>query len=173
MGASLVVVWADPGGNTGWSVHRVDIKRLLAVGQVASVADTWWNSGQFRAADTSAAVDSYMALCRAAWDKAGVDDIVVIGCESFTLMMQSKDPALLEPVRFLAVLRDRLRGTGVGVEVQSASDMKGTITEQRLKLWGLWKPGAEHARDAQRHGILFLRRFATQPELRSRVGWEG
>lgn len=171
-GAALVVVWADPGVTTGWGVVRVPISSLLDRGQVAVIPEMWWRCGQFRSADTSEGVDSYLHLCRAVWEKTEEEDLVVIGSESFTLMMQSTDPALLEPVRFLAVLRDRLRGTGVGVETQGASEMKRTITEDRLRLWGLWKPGAVHARDALRHCLLFLRRFVMSEEIQRRVGWK-
>lgn len=175
-GPALIVVWADPGVTTGWSVHRVNIAELCSVGQVASVGRMWWRVGQFRTAGTSEAVDAYLALCRAVYEKAGPEDLVVIGCEGFILRMQSTDHALLEPVRFLAVLQDRLRGTEygreVGVQVQMSGEAFKTVTDARLKLWGLWQSGLEHGRDAQRHGLLFLRRFATQPMLRKRVGWE-
>lgn len=168
-GPALVVVWADPGRNTGWSVHRVNKQELLTKGQVGSVRRMWWRVGQFRSATTSGAVDSYLNLCRAVWEKSAPEDTVVIGCEGFTLMMNSKDYWLLEPVRFLAVLHDRLRETGVGVEVQQPGD-KDVITDARLKTWGLWQSGLEHGRDAQRHGLLFLRRYSDQPHLRARVG---
>lgn len=168
---ALIVVWADPGVHTGWSVHRVPVKYLLANGQVGAVSRLWWRSGAFHSRDTSANVDSYLGLARAAWERAGEEDIVAIGTEGFTLMMQTKDPDLLEPVRFNAVLKDRLRGSGVPLEVQSAGDAKKTINDARLKLWGLWKPGPDHMRDAQRHGLLFLRRFASQVEVQKRYGW--
>ncbi len=168
-GPALVVVWADPGLTTGWSVHRVNKEELIARGQVGSVGRMWWRVGQFRSQDTSVSVDSYLNLCRAVWEKAEEGDTVVIGCEGFTLMMNSRDHWLLEPVRFLAVLRDRLRGTGVGVEVQQPGD-KDTISDARLKTWGLYQAGDEHGRDAQRHGLLFLRRYASQPNLRRKVG---
>lgn len=51
-GPALVTVWADPGEHVGWSVHRVPISCLLALGQVASVPYTWWKSGSFRAPST-------------------------------------------------------------------------------------------------------------------------
>jgi len=174
-GPALVVVWADPGVTTGWSVHRVVVSELLERGQVGSVGRMWWRTGQFRTSSTSVSVDSYLNLVRAVYEKAGDEDVVVIGCEGFTLRMQSTDPALLEPVRFLAVLEDRLReteyGREVGVQVQQPGE-RSIISDERLRLWGLWKPGSDHARDAQRHGLAFLRRFATQPALRKRVGWE-
>lgn len=165
---ALVVVWADPGISTGWSVHRVPLADLLARGQVGSTAVTWSRVGQYRSSSTSAAVDSYLSLCREVHDRLDEEDIMVVGCEGFTLMMQSTDPALLEPVRFLAVLRDRLREAEVYVEVQGASDAKKMITDERLKLWGLWQPGQDHGRDAQRHGLLFLRRFCNNPKVRER-----
>jgi len=168
-GPALVVVWADPGKTTGWSVHRVNISELLARGQVGAVSRMWWRVGQFTGSSTSASVDSYLNLCRAVWEKSEEEDVVVFGCEGFTLMMNSTDHWLLEPVRFLAVLKDRLRGTGVGVEVQGASEAKKTITDVRLKSWGLYQAGTAHGRDAQRHGLLFLRRYASQPELRTRI----
>lgn len=170
---SLVVVWADPGVATGWSIHRAPIELLLREGQVGAMSQIKWKSGQFSPGSTSASVDCYLDLCRGAYEQiAEEDDVFVIGSEGFILMMQSTDPTLLEPVRFNAILGDRLRGTGQRVEVQMASDAKNVITDQRLKLWGAWKAGAEHARDAQRHGLLFLRRFASDRRVRERYGWE-
>jgi hypothetical protein len=170
-GPALVVVWADPGRHTGWSVHRVSISSLLTRGQVGSTSLLWWRIGQFDSTSTSSAVDSYLALCRTVWERSRDSDVVVVGCEGFTLMMNSKDYWLLEPVRFLAVLQDRLRGTEVRVEVQGAGDAKKTITNERLATWGLYEAGKEHGRDAQRHGLLYLRRFASQLETRRRAGW--
>lgn len=169
---ALVVVWADPGVTTGWCVLRVPVYALLERGQVGCSPWLWWRIGQFRHADTSASVDSFLALCRVAWERAGEEDIVVIGCEGFSLQMLSTDVALLEPVRFLSVLKDRLRGTGVGVEVQMPGE-RSVITDARLRLWDMWVPAVDHGRDAQRHALVFLRRFAAQDSLRKRVGWQG
>lgn len=170
---ALVVLWADPGDTTGWSIHRAPIDLLLREGQVGALRQTKWSTGQFNYGTTSANVDAYLDLCRAAYEKVADDeDVFVIGSEGFTLRVMSTEPSLLEPVRFNAVLDDRLRGTGWWVEKQSSSDAMNAITDQRLKLWGAYKPGAGHARDAQRHGLLFLRRFATQLKLRQRYGWE-
>lgn len=168
-GPALVVVWADPGKATGWSVHRVNIQELLRLGQVGCVSRLWWRVGQFVSSSTSASVDSYLNLCRAVWEKADEEDVVVIGCEGFTLRMNSTDYWLLEPVRFMSVLKDRLRESGVGVEEQQPGDALKTITNVRLRTWGLYQSGSEHGRDAQRHGLLFLRRYASQPALRARL----
>jgi hypothetical protein len=171
-GPALVVVWADPGMTTGWCVVRVPIRVLVSLGQVGSVGVMWWRIGQFRSVTTSAGVDSFLGLCRAAWEKAEEGDVVVIGCEGFSLEMLSRDYALLEPVRFLAVLNDRLRETGVGVEVQMPGERK-VITDERLKLWGLWLPGQVHGTDAQRHALVYLRKFAGSELVRKKAGWRG
>lgn len=171
---ALVTVWADPGDTTGWSIHRVPIELLLREGQVGAMRQVRWSSGQFRPGTTSESVDQFLDLCRAAYERLCDDeDIFVMGSEGFILRMLSTEPSLLEPVRFNAVLDDRLRGTGSWAERQMPSEAMNTITDQRLKLWGVYKPGAGHARDAQRHGLLFLRRFAASLKLRQRYGWEG
>lgn len=171
MGQALVVVWADPGSATGWCIVRVPVVRLLEAGQVGSTSDQWFRLGQYRSPNTSVAVDGFLGLGRRAWEASEEGDLLVLGCEGFILRMLSTDPALLEPVRFLAVLEDRLRGTGQGLEVQSPGDAKSTITDARLKLWGLYREGQEHGRDAQRHALLYLRRFAMQKEVRLRAGY--
>lgn len=171
---ALVVVWADPGVTTGWSIHRVPIGLLLREGQVGAMRQTKWSSGQFSPGNTSASVDMYLDLARAAYERiADEEDVFVIGREGFTLRILTTEPSLLEPVKFNAVLDDRLRGSGWWAETQQPSEAKNTITDARLKLWGVHKPGADHARDAQRHGLLFLRRFAADRRVRERYGWEG
>jgi hypothetical protein len=171
-GPYLVVLWADPGITTGWCVLKVPIAELLRLGQVGVTPWLWYRVGQFRHDTTSASVDSYLSLARVAWDRSSKDDIVVIGCEDFSLQMLSTDRALLEPVRFLSVLVDRLRGTGVGVETQMPGE-RSVITDARFRLWDMWVPAMDHGRDAFRHSLVFLRRFAGQEMLRKRLGWEG
>lgn len=171
-GPALTVVWADPGVTTGWCVIRVPIGVLLELGQVGATARTWWRIGQYRSVSTSDAVSSYLALCRTVWERSMEGDVVVIGCEGFSLEMLSRDVALLEPVRFLAVLQDRLLGSGVQVEVQMPGERK-VISDDRLALWGLWVPGKDHGRDAQRHALVYLRKFAGQVAVQRRAGWLG
>lgn len=42
--------------------------------------------------------------------------------------------------------------------VQQASEAKGSITDDRLKDWGLWVRGKRHGRDAIRHAVLRWRK---------------
>jgi len=169
---NLVVVTWDPGETTGWAIHRVSAKVLLEEGQVGSVSHMKWASGQFNEGSTSGNVDRLLDLARTAYQEIAIDgDLFAMVGESFHLRLMSAEASLLEPVRFNAVISDRLRGKGTFVDWQTPSDAMRTINDQRLRLWGLYRPGMVHARDAQRHGLLFFRRFYSDPEVRSRLGW--
>jgi hypothetical protein len=178
-GAALVVCWFDPGMTTGWALVKVPMARLLTEGQVGSVRWTSWKCGQFGggsgelAERTSVNVDRSLSLARRAYAVApGVGDVFVLGAENFTLRMLSMEWELLEPVRWLAVMRDRLRPSGMELEVQEPADALRTITEARLMSWGMYNSSAEHGRSAMSHALLFLRRWAKDPRLRERAGVE-
>jgi hypothetical protein len=115
------------------------------------------------------------------WDVDEPNDYrFVFVMEGFDLRMVSMDPALLAPVRVASIFMDRLvmnEGGGMTSSVfddrlpptlfQKVADAKGTITNDRMKRWGMYDPSSgEHARDADRHGILFLRKFASEVRLR-------
>lgn len=168
---SLVVVSFDPGVATGWSIIRVPAELLVALGMVQSIRHMKSRCGEFVGGSVSASVDRALELCRQTYDKlCEPGDGFAIVTEGFTLRMMSMDPSLLEPVRFNAILHDRLRGTGMGAVEQSPSDAKKSVSDERLKLWGLWRPGPDHMRDGLRHGLLFCRRYASIPAVREMVG---
>jgi hypothetical protein len=135
---------------------------------------TWWRNGTLREGSTGANVDAFLDLARVAYEERMEEgDVLVMVSERFTLLMNSTDPDLLEPVRFNAILEDRLRGSEQFIEWgQGPSDAKH-ITDAQLGLWGVYKPGPAHHRDAQKHGLVFMRRWASQPKLRERTGWAG
>jgi hypothetical protein len=103
---------------------------------------------------------------------ADPDTKFVFALEGFDLRESSMDPALLSPVRVNSIFMDRLAVGGAQVRVffQSASDAKRTVTDERLRRWGLYDSSSgAHARDADRHATLLLRRFASDRDLRIRV----
>lgn len=170
MSASIVVVSADPGVAVGWAVHRVECAVLVDRGISGSARYLRYTSGQFRGGSTSENVDQFLAVARLAYEEvAQSGDRFAMAVEGFTLRMLSMDPELLEPVRFNAVLADRLRGRW-SVEWQGASDAINSITDQRLALWGLLvNKDARHARDARRHGLFYLRRWCGDRRVRERA----
>lgn len=194
-GGRLIVCAFDPGETTGWSWHCAAKESLLRKGTAASLRemrpdvelktldasvrdlDLGMERGQFGKGDglsEDGQVDRMMELIRGAWGaydvEEGLDTFAVVA-EDFILRMLSMDRNLLTPVRLNAKLERDMRGVGFRLHLQSPSDAKQAVTDARLKLWNVYDRGSGvHARDAQRHGILFLRRWSSQPGLRKVVG---
>jgi hypothetical protein len=85
-------------------------------------------------------------------------------CEDFILREHTMDRSLLSPVRITTGLFNNCAGM-LGFDAhwhfQSPSD-KSTVTDSHLKDLGLWFPGKQHARDAARHLVLFLKKYQMQ-----------
>lgn len=177
----LVVVAFDPGISTGWAIVRVPVKLLLELGQVGVTSKMQVTCGQFRTGSTGGNVERATQLMRLAYEEVAEEgDLLVCVQEGFTLRQMSKDPEMLEPVRWLAVWdeKERLRQEAGGdplpfaVERQDPSLATSVITDSRLRLWGLWFNAKEHGRAALKHALMYLRRFASDGELRALAGWE-
>lgn len=173
------VIAFDPGGTTGWSLITVhpsalvddDIKVLDNIeqhqhGQVDCGArkGNWGISGYEGISTTGEAAGcaDLIALCRA-WPGAAVL------IEDFKLRQFRKDQDLLSPVRVTAAISQSLWNSNRGFFTQSPGDAKHACTDARLKAWGLYQRegGLEHARDADRHAVFFLKRCKAKPELRA------
>jgi hypothetical protein len=93
--------------------------------------------------------------------------------EDFVLDSKVRSEMLLSPVRLNAAFRYEMgrHGRSRRVRVQNRSLAKTTVTDERLKAWGFWERmvGQEHARDAAKHCLTFLKRLKTQPKLRAVV----
>lgn len=93
-----------------------------------------------------------------AWDLVKAGDIDVIVCERFIITAQtgklSQAPWSLEQIGALRFFAHRL---GIPFELQSAADAKRFATEDKLRRAAWARPkGAGHARDAQRHLLVYL-----------------
>jgi len=188
----LLVVAFDPGVTSGWSWHCASKEGLLTLGAVTSLRDMrkdvpiiemshfgremdlGYEIGQIEAGAGEFAedsvVDQMMFLIRkavVAYSFDGTIDSLAVVTEDFILRNDSRDRSLLAPVRLNAKLERELRGAGLAMFLQSPSDAKNVVTDARLKHWNVYEAGMQHGRDAQRHGILFLRRWAGQAGLRT------
>lgn len=175
----LVVVSFDPGGTCGWAVHKVGREALEIGGWTfARVGHLSWAYGEFKDRSEAYMVDQMIELTREAWAECDFEggDVLAAVVESFQLRMFSQDDNLLSPVRVRAMYDYGMRGAGVPIFYQTPADAMRTVTDERLNLWNLWRehPGMtkdelEHRRDAQRHGILFARKYASDRKIRDKV----
>lgn len=178
-GRGLVVVSFDPGVTTGWAVHRIDFGELKLGGFSSAIyKDTsGFGLGQITGDGSDASefrmVDTMMDIVRSAYVLGDYDegDLFAIVMEDFVLQRSEASRSLLAPVRVFSRFEDRLytigRDSGVRLPYvkQSASDAKNVVSDLRLQRWNVYRPGMEHARDAQRHGILFARKVASIPKV--------
>lgn len=176
-GRGLVVVSFDPGVTTGWAVHRLDLDSLVGRGFVETIYDdtSGFALGEIRGDGSDESemdmAEAMVGLVRSAYvlgDYAG-GDLFAIVMEDFVLRRSEASRSLLAPVRVFSRFEMALRGvtSGAGVVLpyfkQSAADAKNVVTDERLRRWNVYEEsvGAVHARDAQRHGILFARKVAS------------
>lgn len=83
-----------------------------------------------------------------------------MGTEDFIIRQSNQSREFLSPVRIMAAFDYACWRYGIQPFRQQPSEAKTAITDNRLKLWGLYTPGHEvrHARDADRHVLTFYRK---------------
>lgn len=163
------VIAIDPGGTTGWSVMCVYTDALsdADVSILKSIAHR--AHGQVGGDEDEQA--RILIELIAAWPGCAV---VV---EDFVLRKYLKGRELLSPVRITAKVEYAVKRGLEDVQteprlwIQSSSLAKSTATDDRLRQWGLYQRegGLEHARDADRHAITFLRRASERTSIRAKA----
>lgn len=161
---SPVVVAIDPGGTTGWSVMKVHPEALCRPRVSILRNIEHWSHGEVTGPE----------------DRQTMEIMGIIeqwpGCciliEDFILRKLLKSRELLSPVRLTAKLEYACFLSGITDRVfkQAGNHAMDTATNERLKRWGLYERagGLEHARDADRHAITWLRECEKTPWLRAR-----
>lgn len=176
--STATVIAMDPGGTTGWAVFDVHPEALIDPEVSILENINFWTHGQTDCGSTkgnlgdsphrgisttgeAAGVAELVGLCRS-WPGACVviEDFIV------RRMDQSRD--FLSPVRITAAISQWLWQQNRHYFVQQPSHAKATVTDERLKRWGLYRSegGLNHARDADRHAIAFLRKCKADPAFR-------
>ena len=186
----LPILAFDPGGHTGWSLLRLNLKAPDFTGDNKCIftdpnltlrdmltnrmSRIHWEHGEIDCSEyehsgkENKGVYDCMSLVDT-WPSA----VVII--EDFILQKLNKGRDLLSPVRIGSKIEYQLYKQGRTVQWQLPAAAKTTVSDARLKELQLYdsRGGFEHARDADRHVVLFIRRCLgnTQPakELRHKA----
>lgn len=169
---TATVIALDPGGTTGWSMMRVHPDALDPgapdVKILANIQN--WSHGQIDCGSTRGNLGrSEIEGVSTSGEAAGIRRITdliaawpdaAIVIEDFVLRQFDQKRDLLSPVRITAGVNQYLWWRSRTYHIQSPGDAKTTATDARLKSWGLYDShgGMQHARDADRHAITFLRK---------------
>lgn len=181
-GPRLVVVSYDPGVTTGWSMIAYPVLSVAAHGVSRTLPGCEWEHGEivrllaseYNENSDSDHVDRILDKGRELYEtyvNEDRGDAFVQVMERFDLRLMNSDQELLAPVRVMSVWKDRLRNAPVNKFYQTPSDAKRTVNDSRLAQWGMYDShSGKHARDADRHNILFARRWAANRDVQKRVG---
>jgi hypothetical protein len=93
----------------------------------------------------------------------------LIVVESFTPRTPRKDAETITPVRVIAGFAFGLWQMNMRFIKQQPSE-KGTATDERMKHWNIYERsgGMQHARDADRHSAIAIRKACSRPGLRAK-----
>lgn len=170
---TATIIALDPGGTTGWSMMNFHPDALVPEARVGFLENLEeWKHGEIDCGsktgnlgvtlDPGISTDGEFAGTNeiAGFLRAWPGAAVVI--ESFDLRQFSKDQDLLSPQRLKATIGYDLWMQSREYFTQRPAD-KPIASDDRLKIWGLYQRegGMGHARDADRHAIIFARRCAS------------
>jgi hypothetical protein len=151
----------DPGGTTGWSILVVhpDALRIPDVPILGNIVH--WAHGEIGGDENEQA--SQMLGIATEWPGA------CVLFEDFILEIMLKSRELLSPVRITAKAEYAFWLHKVRTFRQGREVAKRTATDDRLKRWGFYQRegGLGHARDADRHGLTWLRQCKQHAWLRA------
>lgn len=158
----------DPGGWTGWSLIHVHPEALLPEEPDVTILGNieGWQHGEifcggklkerrrcYLGPDAEAAgINECVSLIRS-WPGAAVV------LEDFILQYFSADRSLLSPVRINSTIDQWLWWHDWRKSHKQPPSAKPEASDERLKEWGMYdsRGSLEHARDADRHALIFLR----------------
>lgn len=145
-----VVLALDPGGTSGWCIIGVHPDSIASGDPDIKILDNveFWSAGQFDGPEHDQC-DMVVELVRA-WPSARLVS------EQFTLRSKVTSAEVFSLERMNAIIGWAVRPRYL--VMQQPSLAMTTVTDDRQKAMGLWIPGKEHARDATKHAITFLRR---------------
>jgi hypothetical protein len=148
---SFQVLAFDPGGTTGWSLLAVHPEAMGGDPEVHVIGKhgnvLWWTAGQITGRRNSQ-VDEMLSICMA-FPSARIVS------ESFRARGAN---VILLSAEINAILSYQLERQQREVVTQTPAEAMQFCTDDRQKAWGFWIPGQEHARDATKHGLLYLAR---------------
>ena len=164
---SYQILAVDPGGVTGWSMMAFP-KTIAGVSvwktSVEKILDNkfTWVHGEIECNPIDPGAKILRKLCDR-WPRAA------IVFEDFWIRQIAVD---LAPVELISIVRHHLWMKGRKMNMQQPA-MAKRLNNERLRLLGVYTPtgGLEHARDADRHVLMTIRR-SFKSDFRQRIWGE-
>lgn len=169
---TATIIALDPGGTTGWSMMNFHPEALVPEAKVGFLENMEeWKHGEIDCGSTRGNLGtSRRPGVSTSGENSGAHEIgrflrawpgAAVVIEDFDLRIFNRDRDLLSPIRITDKVTYELWFQGREPFFQAPS-RKPEASDERLKHWGLYQRegGQGHARDADRHAIIFARRCA-------------
>lgn len=156
LGQPLNVLAVDPGGMTGWSIMTTTVDKVVNRSLSLEEMVVTWRHGEIPSEGDfgeQVAVEVLVTLL----DHVGSHSTTVV-LENFVPQRLDKSKAFLSPVRLNSAFEQLLFQEQVSWTKQMPRE-KGAMDDNRLKAKGFYERGMGHARDADRHALLFLQKL--------------
>jgi hypothetical protein len=161
---NVYVMGIDPGVTTGWAVIGAPYDSIFSD---APSSIEHHEQGEVRGPETA----QVKTICKIANRYLPLGRLYIV-CEDFDIRRLNRTKAYTSPISIRSKLEMALdlglTGAG-GLELQMPGLAMQVAPDQRLKAWGLYKPGEDHHKDATRHAITFIRRAKADRSLRERA----
>lgn len=166
------VIAIDPGGTTGWSFLCVEPYALSDAEEKVLGNITTHCHGELSSNVGGNSADGEAICVDDLWEFIEAWPNAAIVIEDFVIRNNDRSRQFLSPVRITAQLEYLCWKYNRKHFRQTPADAKTTVSDDRLKSWRLYDSdgGLGHARDADRHAILFLRRAKQDANLRA-MAW--
>lgn len=157
------VTAVDPGGSTGICTVWYWASGLAQPNVPMQKCLLGWQAQCLRGGENEQTLEILRWFANRSFGQDKADMVI----EDFILRSAIKGRELLSPVRIGHKIDYQLwRGLKVasGERLQfepywqSPGDAKSVMTDERLKLMAMYTPGPDHARDATRHALMWLRK---------------
>ncbi len=138
------IVALDPGGTTGWAYWQDTPIRT-------SNESPWdhFTAGQIGPEEHHEQLFAHLEFLH-------TSDYTIV-CESFEFRQgQQRHNIRLDSKEYIGVVKLLGQQRNLPVVFQTAALGKGFVSDEKLKVMGLWIPGKQHARDALRHLIYYM-----------------
>lgn len=164
----LLAIWAlDPGLTCGWARCVINLKLIKSQG-ISKFAGSalHFECGQQQFSDAvRAACWSYDEMTMWLLDMGEKYEVVLtFVSESFGNRPGHFTGDVTTAAEVSASVRTLLHYTEmellISTRMQTPAEAKSYATDERLKSWGVWTPGKDHARDATRHLLAAVSRMA-------------
>lgn len=137
-----LILSVDPGETTGYAFFREG--KLESCGQL-----------KVKKEGIGSLHSLYDVTVLVRYDKI-IDYVIVEDYKVYPTKLKQHILSGIFPVKVIGALEYMFSMHDIPVVLQMADTAKGFVTNEKLREWGMWAVGQEHARDAVRHGAYWL-----------------